>query len=151
MEEHYEWEHWHCYIHWQVVSFIITIASWIAAKAEVHSQQRFFYMGHSGEVRIDQAHRGYESAVDGIGYASNNPLFLRYTPDSHGRYAGQYAYGHKSIELWAQACLDIKSGKSKPSDYESSLATIAETSVVTALLEAGRKSLENGGSMVPIQ
>jgi D-galacturonate reductase len=29
-------------------------ASWVAPKADVHSQQRFFYMGHKGEINIDQ-------------------------------------------------------------------------------------------------
>jgi len=33
-------------------------SSWIAPKADVHSQQRWFYMGHSGEVSVDQACRG---------------------------------------------------------------------------------------------
>jgi D-galacturonate reductase len=36
----------------------IYTSSWIAPKADVHSQQRFFYMGQSGEVNVDQAHRG---------------------------------------------------------------------------------------------
>jgi len=36
----------------------IYTASWAAAKADVHSQQRFFYLGHKGEVTVDQAHRG---------------------------------------------------------------------------------------------
>ena len=29
-------------------------ASWTAPKADVHSQQRFFYMGHKGEINVDQ-------------------------------------------------------------------------------------------------
>ena len=32
-------------------------SSWVAAKGDVHSQQRWFYMGHGGEVTVDQAHR----------------------------------------------------------------------------------------------
>jgi D-galacturonate reductase len=42
-------------------------------------------MGHKGEVNIDQAHRGYTVAVDGEGFASINPLYMKYTPDSKGR------------------------------------------------------------------
>lgn len=54
----------------------IFTSSWVAAKkAEVHSQQRFSYMGHTGEMRVDQAHRGYEIATDDAGYASVNPLY----------------------------------------------------------------------------
>ena len=29
-------------------------SSWIAPKSDVHSQQRFFYMSHDGEVNVDQ-------------------------------------------------------------------------------------------------
>ena len=29
-------------------------ASWSAPKADVHSQQRFHYMGHEGEITVDQ-------------------------------------------------------------------------------------------------
>ncbi|MDB4428967.1 Gfo/Idh/MocA family oxidoreductase, partial [Akkermansiaceae bacterium] len=72
-------------------------SSWIAAKAEVHSQQRFFALHHKGEVRIDQAHRGYDFASDAGGYQSPNPLFFRYTPDANGRFAGQSSYGYQSI------------------------------------------------------
>jgi D-galacturonate reductase len=50
-------------------------AAWIAAKAEVHSQQRFFALHHDGEVRIDQAHRGYHYASDKTGYGSLNPQY----------------------------------------------------------------------------
>ena len=43
-------------------------SSWIAPKSDVHSQQRFFYMGHTGEVDVDQAHRGYTVATDDNGF-----------------------------------------------------------------------------------
>lgn len=33
-------------------------ASWGAPKADVHSQQRFHYLGTKGEITEDQAHRG---------------------------------------------------------------------------------------------
>jgi D-galacturonate reductase len=55
-------------------------SSWIAAKSDVHSQQRFFYMGHEGEVIVDQAHRGYSTADHANGFRSVNPLFMKYTP-----------------------------------------------------------------------
>ena len=48
-------------------------SSWIAPKSDVHSQQRFFYMGHRGEVQVDQARRGYSLTTDGAGYTSPNP------------------------------------------------------------------------------
>ncbi|KAJ1549560.1 hypothetical protein HK405_010524 [Cladochytrium tenue] len=126
-------------------------SSWIAPKAEVHSQQRFFYMGHGGEIRVDQAHRGYESATDGAGFASNNPLYLRYQPDAQGRYVGQGTYGHRSLESFIDAVNAIRAGEAQPKDYEGSLATIAETEVLTKILEAGRKSLDQGGAPISLE
>lgn len=67
-------------------------SSWVAPKSDVHSQQRFFYMGQKGEINIDQAHRGYNMAADGIGYRSVNPLFMKYTP-TDGYFSGQSGYG----------------------------------------------------------
>ena len=48
-----------------------------APRSDVHSQQRFFYMGHAGEVTVDQAHRGYSVSSDAAGYKSVNPLFMK--------------------------------------------------------------------------
>ncbi|KAJ3339317.1 hypothetical protein HDU83_007670 [Entophlyctis luteolus] len=125
-------------------------SSWIAPKAEVHSQQRFFYMGHDGEVRVDQAHRGYEAADDSRGFYQNNPLFLRYTPDPHGRYAGQSTYGHQSFEKWVDAVLAVNRGENTPGDFETSLPTFSSTLVVTQILEAGRKSLDSNGAKIDL-
>ncbi|MFT6180742.1 MAG: D-galacturonate reductase [Akkermansiaceae bacterium] len=109
----------------------IYTSAWIAAKAEVHSQQRFFALHHKGEVRVDQAHRGYEFASNTTGYQSPNPLFFRYTPDANGNFAGQSSYGYQSIA-------DFILGKHE------NLATIQTTRNTTAILEAGRQSLDTG-------
>jgi D-galacturonate reductase len=123
-------------------------SAWIAAKGEVHSQQRFFALHHDGEVRIDQAHRGYEFTSDEGGYASPNPLFMRYTPDARGKFAGQSSYGYASVAAFLEAVASIKAGQSAPEDWQSSLATIEKTRVTTAILEAGRRSLDEGQRII---
>jgi D-galacturonate reductase len=120
--------------------------SWIAPKADVHSQQRFFYMGHWGEVSVDQAHRGYTLATDAAGYASANPLFMKYAPDADGYFAGQSGYGYRSIEDFVEAANAIRVGGATAESFAGKLATIQETAVVTAILEAGRRSLDLGGA-----
>ena len=52
-------------------------ASWVTPRADAHTQQHFHYMGQSGELRVDQAHRGYTTATDSSGFASLNPLYMR--------------------------------------------------------------------------
>lgn len=125
-------------------------ASWIAPKSDVHSQQRFFYAGHAGEIQVDQAHRGYTLANDSNGFSSLNPLFMKYTPDSDGYFAGQNAYGYRSLEVFIDAARDIQAGRARPSDFQSKLATVEDTYVVTAILEAGRQSLDRQGAEVAI-
>lgn len=41
-------------------------------------------MGTTGEVQVDQAHRGYICADDNAGYSSINPIYMKYTPDTEG-------------------------------------------------------------------
>ncbi len=119
-------------------------ANWIAPKSDVHSQQRFFYVGRQGEIRIDQAHRGYTLASDDHGFSSPNPLFMKYTPDADGYFSGQTGYGYKSLEAFVDAAASINAKQSKPADFRGSLATVEDTIPVTAILEAGRRSLDDG-------
>jgi D-galacturonate reductase len=125
-------------------------SSWIAPKSDVHSQQRFFYMGHGGEVSLDQAHRGYTLATDAAGYSSANPLFMKYTPDADGYFAGQSGYGYRSIEDFVEAAAAIRAGESTVESFEGKLATVKGTSLVTAVLQAGRRSLDDGGRVYQI-
>lgn len=124
----------------------IYTASWIAPPSDVHSQQRFFYMGHDGEVTVDQAHRGYTVATDADGFGSANPLFMKYVPDSSGRFAGQAGYGYRSIEDFVGAASTIREGRATADDYRGRLAVLEDTVLVTAILEAGRRSLDAGGA-----
>ena len=125
----------------------IYTASWIAPTSDVHSQQRFFYMGHEGEIIVDQAHRGYSVATDVDGYTSANPLFMKYTPNTQGYFAGQTGYGYRSISAFVEAVCQIREGSANPSDFQDRLATIQKTLTMTAILEAGRQSLDNGGTL----
>ena len=107
-------------------------------------------MGQSGEIRVDQAHRGYNTATDAGGYASCNPLFMKYTPSASGEFSGQLGYGYRSFEAFIDAVRSIQAGDATPSDFDASLPTIEATILGTAVLEAGRVSLDNGGFPVRI-
>ena len=128
-------------------------ASWIAPRADCHTQQNFHYMGHAGEIRADQAHRGYTTATDENGYAALNPLYMKYTPSPDGAFAGQHGYGYRSIEAFVEAAVEINEGRASVEDISKRdvLATIDATARVTAMLEAGRVSLDNGSRAVVIE
>lgn len=119
----------------------IHTASWIAPPSDVHSQQRFFYMGHEGEINIDQAHRGYTLSTDTNGFKSSNPLFMKYTPRD-GKFAGQESYGYKSIATFIKSSIELGNDQTKLTEYNKTLPTIQNTINVTKILEAGRISLD---------
>jgi len=120
-------------------------SSWVAPKSDVHSQQRFFYMGTKGEINVDQAHRGCTVGQDGKSFASVNPLFMKYTP-TNGYFSGQSAYGVRSFENFIDACQTINDGEKTPNDFnDGSIATVHTTFQGTAILEAGRLSLDADG------
>jgi len=120
----------------------IYTSSWVAAPSDVHSQQRFFCQMSTADVTVDQAHRGYTIADDGAGFGSHNPLFIRNKPDSKGRFVGQNCYGYLSFQRFVEAASVIRSGKAAPADFDDDLPTGAATLPVTAILEAGRVSLD---------
>jgi D-galacturonate reductase len=134
----------------QTLGTAIYTSSWVAPKSDVHSQQRFFYMGSGGEINVDQAHRGCTVSTDEKGFGSVNPLFMKYTP-TNGKFSGQGSYGVKSFENFIDACRVINAGQTKPSDYDDgSLATVHTTMQGTAILEAGRLSLDADGRPMDI-
>jgi len=102
-------------------------------------------MGTKGEINVDQAHRGCTVSVDETPFASVNPLFMKYTP-TNGYFSGQGGYGVRSFENFIDACKAINDGRSNPSDYDDgSIATVHTTLQGTAILEAGRMSLDADG------
>lgn len=57
-------------------------ASWTAPqRAGVHSNQYFHYMASKGEVRVNQAKRGYDVTEDESGLIWYNPFYMKYAPD----------------------------------------------------------------------
>uniref|UniRef100_A0A7S4VCI2 Gfo/Idh/MocA-like oxidoreductase N-terminal domain-containing protein n=1 Tax=Alexandrium monilatum TaxID=311494 RepID=A0A7S4VCI2_9DINO len=119
-------------------------SSWVAPKSDVHSQQRWFYMGQKGEVTVDQAHRGYTVATDEAGFGNVNPLFWKPAP-TNGRFTAQRCYGYISFESFVEAAHHINLGKKSPADFDHQLPTIHTTVAATAILEAGKRSLDAGG------
>jgi D-galacturonate reductase len=96
---------------------------------------------------------------------------MRYTPDAEGNFSGQSGYGYKSLEEFVVASTKLRETKSLAPRYvdlfarlslrcifslsynrhfDKSLATIWSTLTSTAILEAGRKSLDDGGRTVNI-
>ncbi|KAB8300411.1 hypothetical protein EYC80_000587 [Monilinia laxa] len=121
-------------------------ASWTAPqKAGVHSNQYFHYMASGGEIRIDQAKRGYDVADDNVGQLVwYNPFYMRYAPDEEGNFAGQTGYGYISFEKFVDGCrLVNRDGVSAVKVLDDrGLPTLGNTVGTTAILEAGRRALD---------
>jgi len=123
-------------------------ASWGAPKADVHSQQRFHYLGTEGEITADQAHRGYHVCTDDDGLASVNPLYMSYLPGPEGHYNGHHGYGFKTPQSFVEACIRLNKGETTLAELDASLPTLKATIATTAILEAGRRSLDAKGGAV---
>lgn len=122
-------------------------SSWTAPqRAGVHTNQYFHYLASNGEVRVDQAHRGYDVADDGVGQIQwFNPFYMRYAPDEDGNFNGQTGYGYISLEKFVDGCRAVNEGKAKPEDLDAKgLPTLQNTIATTAILEAGRRSIDEG-------
>lgn len=121
-------------------------ASWTAPqKAGVHSNQYFHYMAAGGEIRIDQAKRGYDVADDKLGFlAWYNPFYMRYAPDEEGNFNGQGGYGYVSFEKFVDGCqLVNKKGAEGIAELDKrGLPTLRNTIATTAILHAGRVALD---------
>ena len=137
----------------------IYTASWTAPQnAGVHSQQHFHYIASQGEINVNQAKRGYEVVADSAGDSAAaggnkwiNPFYMRYAPDEEGNFGGQAGYGYVSFEKFIDAVTGINEGAIKVEDIDRrGLPTLKNTIVTTAILEAGRRSLDAGGKAVSI-
>ncbi|KAF8446105.1 hypothetical protein L210DRAFT_3474512 [Boletus edulis BED1] len=119
-------------------------ASWTAPlKAGIHSAQHWYYMGEKGDINVDQAHRGYDVTVDETGKTWYNPFYMKYSPSETGHFDGQRGYGYISIEKFVDAAREVNAGLARPSDFDASgYPTIANTILTTAILNAGRVSLD---------
>ena len=75
---------------------------------------------------------------------------MKYTPDASGKFAGQSAYGYRSIADFVKAAASVNSGDMTSADWNEGLASAAATAPVTAVLEAGRLSLDRGSIPISI-
>jgi len=68
---------------------------------------------------------------------------MKYSPSESGHFDGQRGYGYISIEKFIDAARSVNAGVAKPEDYDKhGLPTIVNTVLTTAILNAGRISLD---------
>jgi len=68
---------------------------------------------------------------------------MKYSPSESGHFDGQRGYGYVSIEKFIDAVRSVNAGLTHPSDYDKhGLPTIRNTVLTTAILNAGRISLD---------
>ena len=68
---------------------------------------------------------------------------MKYSPSESGHFDGQRGYGYISIEKFIDAARDVNAGLAKPDEFDQhGLPTISNTVLTTAILNAGRISLD---------
>jgi D-galacturonate reductase len=74
---------------------------------------------------------------------TENSFYMKYAPDESGNFAGQSGYGYISFEKFVDAVTDLKDGKVTLDDLDRRpLPTLNNTIATGAILEAGRRSLD---------
>jgi D-galacturonate reductase len=77
---------------------------------------------------------------------------MKYAPDEYGDFAGQSGYGYVPFEKFVDSVDDLKSGKVTLEElYDRDLPTLKNTIATTAILEAGRRSLDEKRAIDIIQ
>lgn len=127
-------------------------------------------MGSKGEVRINQGKRGYDFTTDDQGqliwvnpYVSpllltlpgdwNPPadipsFYMRYAPDEEGNFGGQTGYGYISFEKFIDAVTAVNEKRVTLDELDARpLPTLKNTIATTAILHAGRVSLDENRSV----
>jgi len=73
---------------------------------------------------------------------------MKYAPDENGDFAGQGGYGYISFEKFVDAVMDLKAGKVTLEQLDTKgLPTLRNTIATGAILEAGRRSLDERRSI----
>lgn len=73
---------------------------------------------------------------------------MKYAPDESGNFAGQSGYGYVSFEKFIDAVADLRDGKVTLDELDSRpLPTLRNTIATGAILEAGRRSLDEDRSV----
>lgn len=68
---------------------------------------------------------------------------MKYAPDESGNFSGQGGYGYISFEKFVDAVTDLKNGKVTLEQLDTKgLPTLKNTIATGAILEAGRRSLD---------
>ena len=68
---------------------------------------------------------------------------MKYSPSESGHFDGQRGYGYISIEKFVDAARCVNAGITQPGDFDAQgLPTITNTVLTTAILNAGRISLD---------
>ena len=76
---------------------------------------------------------------------------MKYAPDAGtGCFAGQQGYGYRSFSTFVDAVRNINAGRATVESYDNTLATIGKTMGATAIIEAGRLSLDAKGQTFEI-
>lgn len=74
-----------------------------------------------------------------------NPFYMKYAPDEEGNFNGQTGYGYISFEKFVDAVTALEEKKVTLEELDArGLPTLKNTIATTAILEAGRRILDEG-------
>ncbi len=111
--------------------------------------------GRGAMLMHSDQYRGVEYVTAGTGYSEPSPDYFQYL-DLGGPGLTPSGYGYLSVEAIMKACLRVESSPDRAAaldaiDREGLLATPSNSRYNERVIEAGRKSLLDGGREVPVE
>jgi len=134
------------------VAFISThITNWIDPnESSAMSDQKINVVGTKGRFQADQKHRGVQLVTDGQGVEDLNPYFTLGMFDEQAGGTVYSGYGIDSVIQYIDDVIAVRSGSVTPGDLEGCRPTFETCLKSTEVVDAARKSLEQGGIPVGI-
>jgi len=108
------------------------------------SDQRYFLVGSSGRVDLDQTDRGIHLVSGPSGMETPNPHFSMILGEGEG--VAFQGYGYRSIERFLKDVARVKAGQISPSSLEGVRPSFRQSLVSTSVVEAVNESLGAGGA-----
>lgn len=96
-----------------------------------------------GKLGTIPSSKSYHPSARGIASKYPTDRSMKYSPSESGHFDGQRGYGYVSIEKFIDAARSVNAGENQPADFDKhGLPTIENTVLTTAILNAGRISLD---------
>jgi len=109
-------------------------------------REKLYYVGENGDLNISPGQCGYEYNTNSNGSGTTYPLYMKYSTSS-GYFEGQVGYAYRSLESFVNGARKANAYKNSSLSLDGFFSSLEDNLATSAILEAGKLSIENGSKM----